>query len=119
MQLVFEGGGDAEVAAAAPDGPEQIGFFLFACAHHLAFGRDQFDRAQIVEGKTVPAHQPSKPTAQGEPGDAGARHDAAGNGEVVELRLAIELTPGDPALRASATRHRIDVDALHGSEVDE
>jgi hypothetical protein len=51
MKLIFEGSGHTEVSTSAANSPEQIGFFILACPHHLAFGGDKFDEADnwIVE----------------------------------------------------------------------
>ena len=56
---------------------------------------------------------------QGKPADAGGRDDPARHGQAEELRLAIDVTPGRPALSAHDARSGIDADAAHRREVDD
>ena len=44
--------------------------------------------------------------------------DAAGRGQAVHLRFAIQLLPQHAALRARRARRDVDVDALHRRQVD-
>src|SRR5205085_9434069 len=99
MELVFEAGGDPEVAAAAAKGPEEVGLFLLASPQHFAAGGDELDGPQIIECQAVLAHQPAQPAAEGEPGDARGGDHAAGHRQTMQLRLAVKLAPGDAALR--------------------
>jgi hypothetical protein len=57
--LVLEGRRDAEVAAAAAQGPEQVLVVLGAGHHDLAVGGDDLDGQQVVDGEAVLAHQPA------------------------------------------------------------
>jgi len=43
MELIFERSRHTEVSASAANGPEQIGFFVLAGPHDLAFGSYEFD----------------------------------------------------------------------------
>ena len=108
----------AEVSAAAANGPEQVGLLVLARAQDLAFGGDELDRDEIVEREAILAHQPAQPAAEGEPGDARAGNHAARDRQAVQLRLAIELAPGDAALRPHRSVLGIDVNALHRRQVD-
>ena len=99
MQLIFERSRHTEVSSSTANGPEQIGFFILACPQYLAFGGDELDGQKIVEGEAILAHQPAQAAAEGEPGDAGARNHPARDRQTVQLRLAIELGPGDATLR--------------------
>src|SRR5262249_13842341 len=99
MELKLEGCRNAEVSTATAHGPEKIGLLLLARAHALAFGGDKFDGAKIVEGKTVFANQPAQPTAESEPSNSCTGHNTARDRQGVQLRLAVELTPGDATLR--------------------
>src|SRR5215471_464441 len=53
MQLKFEGGGHTEVAAAAADGPEEIGLIFFARTHYLALRGDELDGPEVIEGEAI------------------------------------------------------------------
>src|SRR5262245_46240505 len=83
IHLKFEGGSYTEMAAAAADGPEQIGLFFFARAHYLALSGDKFDGPEVVEGEAIFAHQPAQSATQREPGDTRTRNDPARDRETV------------------------------------
>ena len=70
VQVVLERGGDAEVAAAAAQAPEQLRLRAGVDAQPLPVGGDQVDRAQVVDGEPVPAHQVPEPAAQRHSADA-------------------------------------------------
>ena len=65
------------------------------------------------------AHQPAQAAAEREPADAGGRHDAAGGGQAVELRLSVVVAPGRAALGPDASRRRIDLHRAHLRQVDD
>ena len=69
-------------------------------------------------GEAVLAHQPAEPAAQGKPGYSSAGHDATRDRQVVELSLAIELTPRNSTLSTHGQAAGIDVNSLHRGEVD-
>ena len=72
VQLIFERSRHTEVSAAAANGPEQIGFLILACPHHLSLGGDELDGLKVVQGEAMLAHQPAQPATQRQPGDARA-----------------------------------------------
>jgi hypothetical protein len=106
------------VAAAAAQGPEQIGLLLGAGAHQPAVGGDELDREEIIERKPVLAHEPADAAAEGQSGYPGAGHHAARNGEPGKLRFAIELAPGDAPLHMRDPAPGIQMNTLHGRQVD-
>jgi hypothetical protein len=57
MQPVAEASGDAEVAAAAADRPEQLRMGLGVHVEHLAVGGHQLRGQQVVDGQAVLANQ--------------------------------------------------------------
>src|SRR5262249_61191734 len=118
MQLKFEGGSHTEVAAAAADGPEQIGLFFFARAHCLARSGDKFDGPDVVEGEAIFAHQPAQSATQREPGDTRTRNDPARDRETVQLRLAIEFGPGNSTLNTRCSAFGVNMNTFHGCQVD-
>jgi len=81
MRLELEGGDDAEVAAGAAYGPEQILVLGRACTTKLTVGGDDVDREQVVDRQSVLPTQMSGATVEGQAGDACGRHHARGNGE--------------------------------------
>ncbi len=72
----LERGDDAEIAAAAPQRPEEIRVFLFARSDQLAVSRDNLRRNEIVDGQPKLACGPAKAAAEREACDAGRRIDA-------------------------------------------
>jgi len=114
VQCIFEAGGYPKVSTAAAQGPEQIWRLLLAGPQDLAIGGDELDGQQVIERQSVLAHQPAQPAAECESGDACRGNDTAGGRETVQLRLAVELTPGGTALRPNRPALGIDLDALHG-----
>ena len=60
VQLVFKRRSDAKVAAAAAQAPEQIGVLALARGQHFACGRHHLDRAKVIDGHAVLAHQPAQ-----------------------------------------------------------
>ena len=69
VQPELEAGGDAEVAAAAADGPEQLRMGLVVDAEQVAVGGGQLGGQQVVDGQAVPSDQQPDAAAQGEPAD--------------------------------------------------
>ena len=118
VQPVLERRGDAEVAAAAAEAPEQVRMLVGAHGQDAPVGRHELDREQVVGGEAELRHQPAETAAERQAGDSRRRDRAARDGEAVELRLAVELLPEHAALRAHRPRGGIDVDALHRREVD-
>ncbi len=93
MQSEPERGDDAEVAAAASQRPEQIRMVVGGRADDAALGDDHLGSQQIVDDEPVFAHEEADAAAEGDPGDAGVAHDAAGCGETVGLRLVVDVAP--------------------------
>ena len=71
-----------------------------------AIGEDEIGRAQVVEREAVLRHQPADAAAERQSSDAGAADDAAGRGEAMQLRLAIQFLPQDAALGANRARRQ-------------
>src|SRR5262249_40595957 len=59
MKFKLKGCRHAKVSTPTTYRPEQIGLLILAGPQYLAFGGDELDRAKIVEGETVFAHQPA------------------------------------------------------------
>ena len=106
MEPELEGGGHAEVAAAAPQRPEQVRVLVRGGAHDLAVRGHQLDRQQVVAGQAVLALEPARAAAQGQPGHAGAGHASTGGGEPVRLGGAVDVGPGGAARRRGRSAGR-------------
>ena len=98
MELVFEGGNGAEVAAAAPDGPEQVLVLLRASPQQPSVGGRHVGGYQVVAGESVTAVEPAQSAAEGESRDPGRRHDAERRCQSERLRGAVELAQREPGL---------------------
>ena len=118
MQPVLEAGHDAEVAATPLQGPEEVGVLVRACTHELPFGGHHFACDEVVAAQPVLAHEPAEAATDREPSDAGMGHDASGRGATVSLRCGVDLAPEQPWLRMDGAPLPVDLDALHGREVD-
>jgi hypothetical protein len=119
MEPILERRDDAEVAAPAPQRPEEIGVLRRAGLLELAVGRHHVGGDQVVDGEPVLAHQPAQAAAQRQPADPRVGDGAAGRGEPERLRLMIELAPEHAALRPGRAGGRVHVDALHRGQVDD
>ena len=118
VELVLERRDDAEIAAAAPERPEQVRMLVGAGGDERAVGGDDVGREQVVAGEAVLAHQPAEAAAQRQPADAGVGDGPAGRGEAERLGLAVEFAPEQAALGVGRARSGVDADALEAAQVD-
>src|SRR5205823_6639627 len=79
---------------------------------------DDLGRDEVVDGHPVLAHEPAKPAAEGEAGDAGARDLAAGRGQAMDGGGGVELGPGHARLGPHGSGRRVDLDGAHRRQVD-
>ena len=118
MQRVLQRRGNAEVAAAAAQRPEQVAVLLGAGMDQMAFSGDHVGGDEVVAGKAVLAQQPADAPAQREPAKPGGGDQAAGRGQAERLRLVVEIGPRSPALRDRTAGLRIDLDCFHQREIE-
>ena len=118
VQLVLEGGDDAEVAAAAADGPEEIGMLGRAGVNRVAVREDEIGAEQVVDRHAVTPAEPPEAAAQRESGDAGVTDRASRRCEPERLRGFVEVRPARARFGSRGALHRIDLHGLHLSEVD-
>ncbi len=118
VEAVRQGRRDAEVPAAAPECPEEVGMRVLRHVEDLAVGRDELDRDEVVRGEPVLRHDPAEAAAEGEPGNARRRDRAARDGQPVLRDGVVELAPGEPALCGYEARVGIHRRLLHLCEVD-
>jgi hypothetical protein len=119
MQLELEGGHHAEIAAAAPQCPEQILVLRLAGANHLCVSRDDIGRDEIIDGQPEFAGGPAEATAKREAGDAGRRIDPKRRGQPKRLRLFVEVRQRSAGLDPSGAGRRIDPHRFHQGEINE
>ena len=119
MKAELEGGDDAEVAAAPPQRPEQIGVVAFAGPQQLAVGRHHVGGQQIVDREPVLAAEPAETAAERQSGDSGRRVDAERRRPAERLRFAVEVAQRGTRRDARPPVHRVDPDGLHRRQIDE
>ena len=115
----LEAGDDAEVAAATADRPEQVRVRVLARGDLPPIGGDDLDRDEGVDGQAVLAHQPADPATERQPADADRAGVAERGGKAVSGRGPRVLPGGQAGLRPGETPLRVDVEALHRSEVED
>jgi hypothetical protein len=118
VEPVLEGGDHAEVAAPAPEGPEEVGVLVGRRPQDAPVGRDDLRGDQVVRGRAGLAGQPADPAAQGQPGDARVADEATDHGQAVYLGGGIQVAPGRAAAAHRPARGRIDHDPPHAAQVD-
>ena len=119
MEVELQRRDHAETAAAAAEGPEQVGVLVATGGADHAVGGDDLDGAQVVATETVGAHHHAQPAAQGEPGDTGDGHLPTGGGQPVDLGGAVDLPPGGAGLYVRGAGGGVDVHGLHGRQIDD
>jgi len=118
MQVIFEGGGNAKISAAAAQGPEQIRVVLLTGMSKLAVRTDDVDADQVVDAEPETAHQQPDSPAERETRDTGVADGAERRGETEGLRRAIQFPEQHAALCVRSALLRIDADFLHRAHVD-
>ncbi len=118
MQPELERGRHAEVAAAAAQGPEQLGLRSGRDLAQRAVGRHQAHAQQVVDGEAVLARQPAEAAAEREAGDAGGGIDSQRCGEAMRLRFAIEVGQQRARLDPRSALRRVDADLAHARHVE-
>ena len=109
---------DAEVAAAAPQPPEQVGVLVGRRADQLAVRRHDLVPERVVAGQPELPTEPPDAPAERQPADAGVRHDPRRRREPERLRRRVERPEQRPALHLRRARARVDDDAPHPRQVD-
>src|SRR5581483_3280640 len=114
----LELGDDAEVAAPAPERPEEVGILGRRRTQDIAPGRDDLGDEEVVDGQAGLARQPAHPAAEREPADPSVADEAAGDGQAVRLGGAVQVAPGRATATDGPARRRVDRDLAHPAEVD-
>src|SRR3546814_9175264 len=69
VQAELERGDHAEVAAAAPQRPKQVGVLVLARPQQLPVGGTDVDGGEVVDSEAELAHPPADASAKDKPGD--------------------------------------------------
>ena len=118
VQVVLEGGGDPEVAAAAAQAPEEIRVVIGVDALQLAVGGHELGGAQVVDHEPVAAQQVSEPAAERQPRDPHVTDRRACGGQPVPLGCEVELALAQTGGGPRDGRHRVNGHGLHQRQVD-
>src|SRR5205814_4290824 len=110
---------DAKVAAAAAQGPEEVGVVVLAGRHHLAVGGHHDWADEVVEGEPVQPDEMADAAAERQPGDARVAERAARRGEPMPETGRVEILPERAAAACGGTGVGIDGDLAHEAQVDD
>src|SRR5690606_15710823 len=94
----------AEVAAPAPDGPEEVGMFGAAGPPDLSIGGDDLHLLQVVHSPTEATCQVPQASPQGKTGDPGLRNEAEDRREPILLCGPIDVSEAAPGSDVRAPR---------------
>lgn len=111
VERVFEFGDHAERPAASGQGPQEVGLHLRARPPDQPVGGDDLHRAQLVDRRTIPSHQPSEPAAERDPRDPDRSGITERDCEPVCVDGGRELARGEPGARYHGPRTGVDGDA--------
>ncbi len=118
VEAVLERGHDAEVAAPAPQPPQEVRIFRGARPHGASVGRDDVGGDQVVAREPETTHEPAQAATERETGDAGRRHRAHGRREPERLGRRVEIAERAATAGARDATDGIDLHAPHGRAVD-
>ena len=119
MQAELELRHHSEVAAAAANGPEEIGVLVRTGPQDPAIGNDDLGGDQIVDGQPRLPAQPAHPSSEGQTTHAGMANEARWYGEPVRLGRRIEIRQQGPTLYPCRLGVRIDNDPVQRAQVDD
>ena len=118
VRRVLERGHHAEVAASAPQGPEQVGVLVRARAQVAPVGGDELAGDEVVDRHAVCAALVGYPPESVRPAMPVSETTPPGTASPNGLRLAVDVGPRAATLRPDGAPLRIDADAAHPREVD-
>ena len=119
VQPEEERGDDAEVPAAAPDRPVEVGVLLGVGAHALAAREHELRLEEVVDAQPALAGQVADAAAEREAADPRGRDDPARSRQSVLAGRLVDLPPGAPSADANGARRGVDLDLLQQREVDD
>ena len=114
-----ERGDDAEVAAAAAQGPEQVTVGVLAGGHERAVGQDDVGGEEVVHGEAEAAGQVADAAAEGQAGHAGGGQEPGRGGHAERDGRVVDISPGAAGVNADGVILRADRGASQPGEVDD
>jgi hypothetical protein len=118
VQIESRPGGDAEVATATTQSPQQLGFVIGIRTQLVSFGRDQINGEEVVDGQPVTSQQMSEPAKQRQAADADSADRTSGGRQPVPLSRKIKVSPGRSSRRVGTPAARIHPNALQERQID-
>ena len=108
---------DAEVAAAAPQRPQEVGVAVGTGDDLLAGGRDDLGPDEVVAGEPLEPGQPADPATKRQTGHARVAERAADDGQVVLPGGRVDVVPQRAAGGPDRPARRVDRDLASVAEV--
>jgi hypothetical protein len=118
VQAELESGRDREVAAAAPDRPEQVRVGLGVDVQEPAVGGDQLGGQQVVDGEAVLADEVADAAGERDSPDTDRAGVAEPGGEAVGADGGRVIARGQSRLGPRGASLGVDVQRPHGGEVE-
>src|SRR5690606_12730990 len=119
VKLEEEGRDDTEVAAAAPQRPEQIRVLALTRGHEAAVSKYDVGLQQVIDREPVLPGQVAQATSQRQPANAGRRDEAGGRRQPESVGSMVDLAPSRSTLDSYGLRLGVDPDAVHIGQVDD
>jgi hypothetical protein len=119
MQSEHEPRDDAEVAAAAPDRPEEVRMLGRARAHEIPGCGHDLGRLEVVDGEAVLAAEPAEAAAEREPRDSGRGIDPERRGQAMRLGRGVEIGEQSPGLDGGPATSGVDLRTAHAGQVED
>ena len=109
----------SEVAAATPEGPEQLRILRLGGMHDLSVSGDKLNGEQVVAGKPILADQMADAAAQCKAADTGAGNQPTGGRQPVLLAGRVERLPRGPSTSERPLRLNLNLNLIQLCEVDD
>ena len=117
VQSQLEAGRHSEVAAATPDGPEQVGMAIGIDSQELAIGGDDVRGQQVVDRQAVLAHQVADAATKGDAADAHRGRVAEAGDELVFDDRGRVRARGQPRLDPRRVTCDVELQGAHVPQV--
>ena len=119
MEAELQPRGDPEVAAAAAQGPEEIGVVVGVHAQELTVGGHDVGGEQVVDREAVLAREEADTAGQRDPADPDRARVAEPGREAVRAGRGGVLARGQPGLGPGRASLGIDLECAHRGEIED
>ena len=118
VQQECEPSDHAEVAAAAPQRPEQLCVDLAIGGADRAVGGDDLHLVEVVDGPAEAAHQVAETAAEGQAGDADLGDESEHGRQAVPLRGAVDVLEQAAGSDMDTAGGGVDGDIAHPGQIE-